>query len=397
MCLIMAVLSGADKNYLLSLKTEDINFDLLMNLIGDTEKKKSRMNTYDTFILKAKEYTNKTQVETNVGLFIYNKYILEPVSHVIPYMNTPVDSKQLKEIESILSKALLTDKITQDDYVDYLNKTQWLGLRLHAVLSGSFTLNTFRPNPKVIARRDKLFKDNKESLDNNDVATGVKIEKELTDLAREVLKDDPGLDLYNSGARGSFDNNFKNITIMRGPIYDPTTSKFNMVKSNFVEGMRKEEIAIYGTTIITGSYPKAVGTQVAGYLSKQLTAAMQSVVLDVPNSDCGTKGSLKVNFGPPLKNDLLYRYVVEGNKLVCIDDSNIDKYVGKDIKLRSPMYCIGKKLCNKCAGDMYYKLGLTNIGLTATRVSSTLLNLSLKSFHDSTQKVKKVTINELII
>ena len=393
----MAVLSGADKNYLLSLKTEDINFDLLMNLIGDTEKKKSRMNTYDTFILKAKEYTNKTQVETNVGLFIYNKYILEPVSHVIPYMNTPVDSKQLKEIESILSKALLTDKITQDDYVDYLNKTQWLGLRLHAVLSGSFTLNTFRPNPKVIARRDKLFKDNKESLDNNDVATGVKIEKELTDLAREVLKDDPGLDLYNSGARGSFDNNFKNITIMRGPIYDPTTSKFNMVKSNFVEGMRKEEIAIYGTTIITGSYPKAVGTQVAGYLSKQLTAAMQSVVLDVPNSDCGTKGSLKVNFGPPLKNDLLYRYVVEGNKLVCIDDSNIDKYVGKDIKLRSPMYCIGKKLCNKCAGDMYYKLGLTNIGLTATRVSSTLLNLSLKSFHDSTQKVKKVTINELII
>ena len=142
---------------------------------------------------------------------------------------------------------------------------------------------------------------------------------------------------------------------------------------------------------------KAVGTQVAGYLSKQLTAAMQSVVLDVAGSDCGTKGSLKILFTPDLKNDLVYRYIVEGSKLVFIDDDNVDKYIGKEIKLRSPMYCIGKKLCNKCAGDMYYKLGLTNIGLTATKVSSSLLNLSQKSFHDSTVSSTKVDINKLVI
>ena len=120
-------------------------------------------------------------------------------------------------------------------------------------------MNTLKPSPKVMAQRDKLFRDNKEALDRNDLITGVKIEKELTDLAYETLKNDPGMDLYKSGARGTFKNNFKNISIMRGPVYDPTTNKFNMVKSNFVEGMRKDEIATYGTTVITGSYPRFWG------------------------------------------------------------------------------------------------------------------------------------------
>jgi hypothetical protein len=142
---------------------------------------------------------------------------------------------------------------------------------------------------------------------------------------------------------------------------------------------------------------KAVGTQVSGYLSKQITAAMQTVVLDKPGSDCGTKGSLKIVITPYLKNDFKYRYMVEGSKLIYLDESNIDKYINREVKMRSPMYCVGDKICSKCAGEMYYKLGLTNIGLTSTRVSSTLLNLSMKKFHDATIKTTKVDINTIVI
>jgi hypothetical protein len=226
-------------------------------LIGDnvtivdkkvSKKNSARFNTYDTFTLEANEYFNKSKVETTVGLFIYNKFIIEPkLRSVVPYVNVPIDSSQLKKIETYISKALLTDRIKQPDYVEYLDRTQWLSMKLHSVLSGSFTLNTLKPNSKVIAQRDKLFKDNKEALDKNDVTVGVKIEKELLELAKETLKDDPGLDLYKSGARGTFGNNFKNISIMRGPVFDPTNNRFDMVKSNFIEGMRKEEIATYGT------------------------------------------------------------------------------------------------------------------------------------------------------
>jgi uridylate kinase len=61
------------------------------------------------------------------------------------------------------------------------------------------------------------------------------------------------------------------------------------------------------------------------------------------------------------------------------------------------MYCIGKKLCRACAGQMYDKLQIDNIGMTAARVSSTLLNLNMKKFHDSTAKISKININELIL
>ena len=64
--------------------------------------------------------------------------------------------------------------------------------------------------------------------------------------------------------------------------------------------------------------------------------------------------------------------------------------------MRSPMYCIGKKLCRTCAGAMYDKLHIDNIGLTAARVSSSLLNLSMKKFHNSTAKITEVTPASMI-
>jgi hypothetical protein len=46
---------------------------------------------------------------------------------------------------------------------------------------------------------------------------------------------------------------------------------------------------------------------------------------------------------------------------------------------------------------MYEKLGIDNIGLTGARVSSTLLNLSMKKFHDTSAKVSQVNTNNMVI
>jgi len=96
-------------------------------------------------------------------------------------------------------------------------------------------------------------------------------------------------------------------------------------------------------------------------------------------------------------DDYLYRYIVEGNKLVLLDDNNINKYLGVKVKMRTPMGCTSKKLCEKCAGLMYGKLNIINIGLTSARVSSTLVNLSMKKFHNSTTQISHVELKDLII
>ena len=107
--------------------------------------------------------------------------------------------------------------------------------------------------------------------------------------------------------------------------------------------------------------------------------------------------SEKLYITPELKNDFNYRYIIEGNKLVLIDDSNLDKYVGKTVKMRSPMYCVGKKLCRVCAGTIHEKLEIENIGLTSTKVASTLLNLSMKKFHDTSTKTNEINLNKMTV
>lgn len=400
----MGKLPESEKKYLLGLKPEDITFELLVDIFGDKSKKEngklkvipSRMKTSDEFVLEKGEYFNTEKLNTNAGLFIYNKLIVErELTKVLGYVNTPINSGILGSIEDKLSNAVLLDQISVDAMASYLNRTQWLAMQFHSVISGSFTMGTLKPSPSIMKERNKLLKENAQKLKDGDVIAAVKIEKQLLKSAEEELKGDHGLDLYKSGARGSFGNNFKNIAVMKGPVFNPTTGEFDIVESNFMEGIRKEELPTYGNAIITGAYPKAIGTATSGYFSKQIIAALQAVQLDKKGSDCGTKGTLTTTIQPNATKDFLYRYVVEGGKTVLMDEDNIKKYVGREIKLRSPMYCVGKKVCRVCAGLMYEKLGIDNIGLTGARVSSTLLNLSMKKFHDTSSRlteIKKETI-----
>ena len=404
----MSVLTNEQKQFFLNLKIDDITAEFIESNFADksevdkqTKKFKvipSKYKTSDTFTLEKGEYFNKEKIVTNVGLFIYNKLLIEDkFSDIVGYVNQPITAKVHSGVEDKLAKALLTDKITVEDMANYLNKTQWLGYQFNSIFSGSFTMKSLKPLPSVIKMRDKLIKDNKKELDDGNVMTAVKIENEVKKLAREEMKDDPGMDLYNSGAKGSFDNNYKNISVMKGPVFNPTKGKWDMVQSNFMEGIRKEEMPSYGTAIVTGAYPKAVGTQTSGYFSKQLTAAFQGIVLDAPGSDCGSKGYIEITITDWIKKDVLYRNIIENGKIVHLDENNIDKYLNKTVKMRSPMFCTSDNLCRTCAGSMYDKLGIDNIGLTASKVSSTMLNLNMKKFHNSTASITKIDLKTIAL
>lgn len=132
-------------------------------------------------------------------------------------------------------------------------------------------------------------------------------------------------------------------------------------------------------------------------MSKQLTAAFQGLVIDEPDTDCGTPNYLEIQITEGMKTDVLYRYVLDGKNLVLVDNDNFSKFVNKTVKMRSPMFCIGDKICSKCAGTMFYKLGIRNIGLTTSKMGTTLVNLGMKNFHDTTVTVQKLDINNLTI
>lgn len=134
-----------------------------------------------------------------------------------------------------------------------------------------------------------------------------------------------------------------------------------------------------------------------GYANKQMCSSFQSIVADKKGTDCGTKKCIKMLLTNDNYKLFKYRYIKEkSGNLVLLNDDNKDKYIGKIVEFRSPMYCKGDKICNKCAGELYQKLGIDNIGLLTITIGGSILNKSMKAFHNSTIKLTQIAIEDYI-
>ena len=61
------------------------------------------------------------------------------------------------------------------------------------------------------------------------------------------------------------------------------------------------------------------------------------------------------------------------------------------------MYCIGDKICAVCAGEQFNKLNIKTIGLASSKVGTTMVNLGMKKFHDSSVKLFDIDINDITL
>lgn len=357
-----------------------------------------KYNMTDKVDLAPNEYHNPTKVTTTLGRLVANKFLFEDgLFKVIGYFNKPISSGNLKQIEEQLANAVLDGTIDTDTLSRYYNRIQWLGLALHSSVCGSFSEKTIGPLPEVQKLKEALFKKYEKDLQGpNGIIYANKIEELLLEEAKRVLKDDPGMDLYNSGARGSFGNNYKNMMVIRGPVWNSVTSRFDVIKSCLSEGIRKEDIPSYGSQVISGAYPKAIGTATAGYYTKKFFAVYQSTVLGPRNSDCGSKKFRELLLTEKNFKRVKYRWINDNGKLICLTPEVAKKYYGKIIKLRSPLYCTSRNLCAKCAGDLPYRLGIKNIGLTVPDISSAFLNKLMKNFHSSVISVYEIKIDKML-
>ena len=91
----------------------------------------------------------------------------------------------------------------------------------------------------------------------------------------------------------------------------------------------------------------------------------------------------------------MYSYIIDRGNLVELTTENQDKYLGKKVKMRFSSMCKSKTgICNKCAGNLFYRIGIKNIGAATPKIPSTLKNTSMKSFHDSVAKFTEMDINK---
>lgn len=395
-------ISDSDKKELLEHPAYDYTFTYITSLIADKMKNgkrvKSRFNVNDIVVLNVGEYHNSEKIETTVGRIIWNKVMVDRLDFwkFFRYFNKTMTKKTYVGYEAALTLLLREDAITTDQFRNYIDHRDWFGLILNGIVTTSFTPATVKTPESVKKLKDELFKKYEKELAAGDTVTANKVEKALIDATVEAIKDDPGFDLYASGARGDINNHLKNIFLMRGGVLNPNTGKFEIMKTSFNDGLLKEDFTAAFNSVVQGAYSKSVATRDSGYSAKQLLSGTQTEIIDEDGSDCGTETTLDIFVTPEIKEVISQRYIKVNDKPVLLNSKNIDKYEGKTIKLYSPMCCKRTKkgfICEKCAGKQESKA----IGLDTNKLGTTLVNAGMKKFHDSTLRFFHLDVNNMLV
>lgn len=394
-------LTKEEKQEILSLKRSDITSKKLKDLFAVRPGQDApRFEPNYTFTLLANEapFTNKETVKTTIGRYIVNLLVVPESYHKAKgYLNTVLDANAIEDFEGALGDLLLNDKITVQDYIDYLNNGEWLGMNTAFYMLPSMNYEINRPIPEVIKRRDELFDKYKDQIAAGDSNVANTIETELLKMAEKdlVSSGNPSYDFFAS-KEFKFKNNYKKSSIMGGAFMYPATGKIAISKSNYMDGITPQDYPLFSSLTVAGGYARGVTTQDGGYATKKLNAAMQAAVIDVKGTDCKTKITIPILLTKASSKLYIDRYIMENGQPVLLTKSNIGSYIGKTIKLRSPMVCKNPKCCNICAGELFYKLDMPNAGLLTSTFSGTLMNKSMKTMHDASIKFTKINFDDYI-
>lgn len=387
-----------------NLTEDDITTSMIMELFGNFDGK-SKFNPYDEITIPpnsyGKEKKNKNYFTTTVGIYIFNKYFIEQeLFHLFDhgYINEEINSGMFNKINKRLSYALAEDDITIDQLKKYVLKTQKT-MPYISIIAPNYSDKMLTCTKVIDKKKQELLDKYKDEIEQGNEKIVEKIEKELLEYAQEYLKDDPAMDIFLSGARGSIGNNFKNMFVMKGIVKNPdpnAKNKYRIATSNLMDGIKSDEYAIFADALVEGPYRRAKKTEIGGEYEKLFLYALQHIKLDEPGSDCGTKKYIKVHFNTEKDVERwIYCYVIEGNNLVEITSKNMSKFVGKTVKMRYSSLCESKTgICNKCMGNLEYRRGSINAGIESTIIPSTMKNISMKYFHNSVQKLTTMDINK---
>lgn len=388
-------LSFDETQEFLKIKKEDITATYMRSMFAvQGDQKEPRYNTYDIIILPKDKFHNEKEIKTTLGRYIFNILCLpEPYLKKYGYYNETLTADNMGDLEKIFGQMLLSDELTTHQYAKFFDNTEWLGMGTAYYLAPSVNLE-MNITPKHISEaRSELYEKYGDAImkGDNDVANHV--EKTILGLGKEHIKTDKNeaFDLFRAGLFG--DVNYKKTTLMTGMTQNPYSGKIRLLKSNYIDGLRKDEYVDYPSIALIGGYSRGVETASGGYQTKRVQNATQNISLGPAGSDCGTTNFIEVDVIDKLKQMYLYRWILDDDgKLKMLLPENIKEYIGTKVKMRSPLFCKDVNICSKCAGDLFYRSGVVNAGILSANFSGVLMNLFMKKFHDTSIKFKKIDV-----
>lgn len=394
---------------------DNITTDLLVELFSATPKEQSdtgeitveepKYRITDWFDLPANTLNNQPQsIETTFGIFVFNALVINNAFHSkVAYINEVLDAKNFGKLHSVISQHVVEKTITVEEYGEFINTVLWLGYQTELFMPGVSTTLVI-PRKSVKELKVKLLKENPQflktdkNISTDEIAEYVdNIEKPLLKKANEEISQDPSSRLYDL-KKPSFGNNYKNGYIENGPMLDTKTGGYRLNNNSFNDGSNADNFDLLANKAMFASYSRGVNTAKGGTYAKYTNSMMQAVILDDEGSDCGTTKYMDYAVTKDNEASIRYNFALINGKLTRLDPELLKGLIGKTIKMRSPLYCKSKNhICNKCAGDSFYLIGIKNVGLTSNIPMNASLNKSMKAMHDLSVKTTQINPEEYIL
>lgn len=383
------------RSFLADIFADTVNNSAGKNNVG---KRKSLHNTWDRMTVPANYFYNgHDKIDTTVGRFFANKFVLEGSGTIaqIGYVNDVLNKGSLSDLDNAIGNLYMENNINKNNFNSYLDHRDTMGYWLNGMLAHTISQRMLKPLPEIEKKKAELCKKYEKELASGDLDVMTQISDELVAYAKEILKDDPGMDLYTSGDL-DFGNNYRNNAILKGAVQNQITGEFDFISSSFMGGIEIKDVPAHANSILSAQYPASIATKDAGYMGKKLLALLQMMEVDEPGTDCGTKNLIPIKVTKRNKKDLVYTYIEDGGQLQMLTSENVGSYVGKTVKMRSPMSCKNDKICSKCAGELFYLLSATHAGLFSIQISHAALNLGLKAKHNSSIELYTLDPDDII-
>lgn len=296
----------------------------------------------------------KAETHTTFGNAFINCYILiYPFGDKFDFMTGEIDTGVIEKRIAVT----LTDtpppetprdpaKIYVDEYLRYGEAMSSLeGFTMLCVQAASES--TMVPNPLVVKRRNELYAQYKDQLD--DPVIIAQIQMELAKLDRASLKEDVSKDYYIKG------KSFDVIRMKRFAMYgreggfgDETQA--TLIKSSLDEGWEVEAMPAMVDSFRSGSYSRGNSTALGGESVKTFYRIFQNV--KISEEDCGSKRGMHYLLTEDNHARFVGLYQITPQGLVLLKESDTKAAIGQTLEIRSPMICQTRapNFCKKCVG-----------------------------------------------
>lgn len=317
-----------------------------------------------------------------------------PFGNKIPYFQGRFT---IKQVEGYIERLLTSDDGEEKDpdkiYIDEYNRFR----RAAGLIDGlsqlcvpSATRKSLTRHPDTEKVRAELLEKYKDKL--HDPSVVAKIDAAMVELDKEWLKGDRSLDFLIKG---------KSLNVVRKKAHylmglDQSfseTEDTDFITRSLSDGWDIEKLPTMASSLREGSFDRGAQTALGGEAVKFILRVMQNALVEV--DDCGSKVTVDVEVTKTNAKQMMGNNIVSGGSIVKITSDNIDKYTGKTVKMRTPLFCrtSGDNFCKVCIGDKYGNHP-TGLATAASSVGSAFMLAFMKKMHGKSLQTTKYNFSE---